>query len=576
MKITRFAALLAAFLILSLDLKAQNKPISQMDTVVVFTDSMFVPIVDPGEALAVNRNKRFFIRQLDGRYQLKNSNLTSLAGLSANGNLKKIDNGLITADTLNLKADTLIAETQLFFRGDSLIKVIQDNSSALNVVGNVNNRVLTATGADSIQGEGNFTFDGSQLQVLSTTNQLRLGTTNTTTITSPAPAASLTYTIPDAGSASNFMLSATGATNRIPYWSSATRLTNSANLTFDGTTLTTTGLILRRDQASGFTQQIIRNDTDGTGNGAGLSISASTNNIILNSYAPTHLNYPDQNRFTTNGKSIIFSTNNLATDHLSIAATTGSVGITNTGSTAGLTVTKSGSGNGITVTNSGSGLAGQFGNIGINANTISSTNTDGNILLTPNGTGYTDVTAGGLRIAGTQRISNAGNATLVNLTTTGTHTHGANARSIELYKTVTLTDATATTIATLTLPTGGGRAGSYTVQISGIVQNSGSTTFDGSGGNIAAQRIDATLTFAQGAAGGTSGVVQTITLGTKSVNAPASRDIASATLDVAISGTDNSVHAIRLTVTGSGANAINLNFIGEIKVHRSFTSLTAN
>jgi hypothetical protein len=41
-----------------------------------------------------------------------------------------------------------------------------------------------------------------------TTNQLVLGTTNTTTITSPAPAASRVYTIPDAGAAASFVMTA--------------------------------------------------------------------------------------------------------------------------------------------------------------------------------------------------------------------------------------------------------------------------------------------------------------------------------------------------------------------------------
>jgi hypothetical protein len=528
MRITRFAALLAAFLILSLDLKAQNKPISQMDTVVVFTDSMFVPIVDPGEALAVNRNKRFFIRQLDGRYQLKNSNLTSLAGLSANGNLKKIDNGLITADTLNLKADTLIAETQLFFRGDSLIKVIQDNSSALNVVGNVNNRVLTATGADSIQGEGNFTFDGTTLALTGTQNvtgQLNVDNlrmrTEVISLNTEDGSDSITLFISGGGSNGRFR----GGT--ISLYGNEAPIRPGAIQLFPGNTSTSVAFEFHK---------------------------------------------PDGNPSLTMNSSGTWDYQGNALTGLSQAT------ITNTGSTAGLTVTKSGSGNGITVTNSGSGLAGRFGNIGINANTISSTDTNGNILLTPNGTGYTDVTAGGLRIAGTQRISNAGNATLVNLTTTGTHTHGANARSIELYKTVTLTDATATTIATLTLPTGANLAGLYTVQISGIIQNSASTALTGAGAAIGGQRIDATVTFGQdNGAVSSEGVKTTITLGTLAGDQLGSRSIASATIAVAISGTDNSVHNIQLTVTGSGSTTPpNLNFIGEIKVHRSFTSLTAN
>jgi hypothetical protein len=46
-----------------------------------------------------------------------------------------------------------------------------------------------------------------QLQITPTSNQLVLGSTNTTTISATAPAASRVYTIPDAGGAANFILS---------------------------------------------------------------------------------------------------------------------------------------------------------------------------------------------------------------------------------------------------------------------------------------------------------------------------------------------------------------------------------
>jgi len=48
----------------------------------------------------------------------------------------------------------------------------------------------------------------ASLTLSATTNQIVLGTTNTTTITSPAPAASRVYTIPDAGAAASFLMTA--------------------------------------------------------------------------------------------------------------------------------------------------------------------------------------------------------------------------------------------------------------------------------------------------------------------------------------------------------------------------------
>jgi len=47
---------------------------------------------------------------------------------------------------------------------------------------------------------------GKDLSIASTTNQIVLGSTNTTTISSTAPSASRTYTIPDAGGNTNFIL----------------------------------------------------------------------------------------------------------------------------------------------------------------------------------------------------------------------------------------------------------------------------------------------------------------------------------------------------------------------------------
>jgi len=53
-------------------------------------------------------------------------------------------------------------------------------------------------------------LDNTQLTISKTTNQLTLGTTNTVTISSTAPAASRTYTIPDKGVDATFLLSSDG------------------------------------------------------------------------------------------------------------------------------------------------------------------------------------------------------------------------------------------------------------------------------------------------------------------------------------------------------------------------------
>jgi len=75
-------------------------------------------------------------------------------------------------------------------------------------VGATANFVMTA-GNQSVSGVKSFTSAGSfagALTLSPVTNQLVLGVTNTTTITSPAPVASRVYTIPDAGTNSSFMM----------------------------------------------------------------------------------------------------------------------------------------------------------------------------------------------------------------------------------------------------------------------------------------------------------------------------------------------------------------------------------
>lgn len=110
-------------------------------------------------------------------------------------------------------------------------------TGAINLVGTTNEVIitdspagtLTFTTPQDIDTSATPTFASETLAA--TTNQLVLGVTNTTTITSPAPAASRTVTLPDAGTNSSFIL-ADGATQSI-----------NGNLTLSSTA---TGLVLNR------------------------------------------------------------------------------------------------------------------------------------------------------------------------------------------------------------------------------------------------------------------------------------------------------------------------------------------
>lgn len=91
------------------------------------------------------------------------------------------------------------------------------NTTTLSFTAPGASRVYTfpdaGTNANVVLTQGSQTIAGattlsSALTITPTTNQLVLGTTNTTTISATAPSASRVYTIPDAGGAANFLLSA--------------------------------------------------------------------------------------------------------------------------------------------------------------------------------------------------------------------------------------------------------------------------------------------------------------------------------------------------------------------------------
>ena len=66
--------------------------------------------------------------------------------------------------------------------------------------------ITVRSGSASLAGSSS----SNSITLSNTTNQITLGTTNTITISSTAPAASRTYTIPDTGTTSNFLLSGWG------------------------------------------------------------------------------------------------------------------------------------------------------------------------------------------------------------------------------------------------------------------------------------------------------------------------------------------------------------------------------
>ncbi len=103
---------------------------------------------------------------------------------------------------------------------------------------NVNCSFIMSEGAQTVNGVKTFS---SALTCSATTNQITLGTTNTVTITSPAPAASRTYTIPDTAANSSFVMTDLAQTvNGVKTFSSALTCSATTNQITLGTTNTTT------------------------------------------------------------------------------------------------------------------------------------------------------------------------------------------------------------------------------------------------------------------------------------------------------------------------------------------------
>jgi hypothetical protein len=156
--------------------------------------------------------------------------------------------------------------------------------------------------AQTINGIKTFS---SAIPITATTNQLVLGTTNTTTITSPAPAASRVYTIPDAGASSSFIMSNSAQTIAgIKTFSSGIPITATTNQLVLGTTNTTT-ITSPAPSASrtytipdtGANSSFVMTDLTQTINGAKsfsslLQITAVTNQLRLGGVTNITINAP--------------------------------------------------------------------------------------------------------------------------------------------------------------------------------------------------------------------------------------------------------------------------------------------
>jgi hypothetical protein len=215
------------------------------------------------------------------------------------------------------------------------------------------------------------TLNGDKIFGLTTNNPITLGST------------SLTFSVLSAAGSAT----AAGADTNIQYNSSG-NFAGSSNLTFDGSNVDVAGYLEAGNLRVGVTGNTI-NSTNSNGN---INLTPNGTGVILanaNITAPVFIS----NIGTGTAPLTVVSTTRVA--NLNVAA----AGISNT-------VVDSSQPN---ITSLGNLTIANIDNIQIDSNTISSTNTNGNINLTPNGTGevvaasltVSDLTSGRLVLGGT-------------------------------------------------------------------------------------------------------------------------------------------------------------------------------
>lgn len=183
------------------------------------------------------------------------------------------------ANTLNL-ALGINGSDQLTFNG-SVIGLV--GSSVTSVSGTAN-QINSTGGTTPVLSLSSTLIIPGTFTIPAVTNQIILGTTNTVTLTSPAPAASRVYTIPDVLGAASFVMTAgaqsiagvktfTGGAGGITMSGSTIAMgtgaiTGSGNITFSPTTAGIVGTTTNDAAATGNVGQYISSVAGGTAFGA--------------------------------------------------------------------------------------------------------------------------------------------------------------------------------------------------------------------------------------------------------------------------------------------------------------------
>ena len=292
------------------------------------------------------------------------------------------------------------------------------------IVGDLtDNRIVVAGTSGALEDDANLTWDGSDMGVtggLNVTGDLAVDNIaiNGNTVSSTDTNGAINLTPNGTGEVVAATLTVSDLTdNRLVVAGTSGALEDDANLTFDGTTLAATAAVditgdLDVDNININGNTIISTDTNGainlTPNGTGevvastLTVSDLTDNRVV--IAGTSGALEDDANFTYDGTDLTVNSaivSDLTDNRVVIAGTSGALeddsNFTFDGTALALTA--------------GMDITGDLDvdNININGNTIISTDTNGDINLTPNGTGdvvvstieVSDLTSGRIVTAGT-------------------------------------------------------------------------------------------------------------------------------------------------------------------------------
>ena len=274
------------------------------------------------------------IIQLNGPVEF--SSTTQLLGLvNANGGIA------VDTDKFTVAGDgtgnTLIAGT---------LGVAGETTLASAIVSDLtDNRIVIAGTSGAIEDDSNFTFDGTTFKV---------GTTSTDkfTVVQASGNTLIAGTLGVSGESTLASAIVSDLTdNRIVIAGTAGAIEDDANFTFDGTTFTVGATTIT--QASGNTLVGGTLETQGLATLNTAVVENLTNNRIV--IAGSTSNLEDDSKLTFDGTTFTVTS---ATQITGVATVTGQLNVDN---------------------------------IRLDANTISTTNTNGNIVLTPNGTGYVTI-----------------------------------------------------------------------------------------------------------------------------------------------------------------------------------------